>query len=299
MNETIKNKENNELEKNDKKDEILEKLKTNNWVKKWFEEWWYNFNNIWLEKIWDNRYLFYEEWTEHPIRIVSWDLEYQSHIDIREWMSEDILKRRYKYPAMIAWYKLEYEEWELSIYKHNMKRKEDKDWNLTTKLEWEKWRKIDIFSEEFAKARDKIDFLSKKLSLELATDLEYKDINFYNKRWIAKIRDIIRYKDLIPEEKYEKELKRAKENLLEQVWDERYNYLHDEVTKQELDTYLKWWIIEYPRWVETKIPSWSISKELYEKTIKELEELEKARREKIKEEEQEREKIKNMLKWIM
>ena len=266
--------------------------------KEWFEARWYDIENIWVEKLTEERYLIYDKEKDHPIQILWADWEYWLSIDVREWMSKDILKRRYVYPAILVWYKLEFEDWDLRIFESSARRKVGDDWELTKEIEWEKWREIDIFSAEFAEAWDKIDFASKKSMLDLATDLEYSDVSFFNSRWFAKVRDIIRHKELIPDEKFEDELKTAKENLLDQIWDDRYNYLQDSVTRQELDAYFHWWTIEYPRWNEIQIPAWTISEELYELAIQELEEVEQARQEKLKEERKQLDEFRSRVDWM-
>ncbi|UFX83427.1 hypothetical protein [Candidatus Absconditicoccus praedator] len=257
----------------------------------------YDIDNVGVEEIADDRFLVYKKDTNHPLSIFSMDLEYQIHVDLRDGVRDKTIER-YTVSAKAAGYKIEFEDGDLRIFESSERRKLDESGDLSTKTEGEKGREIDIFSAEFVEAWDTIQFVTMKAQLDNVDDLSYHGIELFNSRGIARVRDIIRREDSIPEDKYEDEFNTAKENLLDQIGDDRYNYRQDPVTREELDAYFHGGTIEYPRGNHIEIPAGTISKELYESAIQKLEEVEQAREERLEGEKKEREETSLLLRRL-
>ncbi|UFX83384.1 hypothetical protein [Candidatus Absconditicoccus praedator] len=97
------------------------------------------------------------------------------------------------------------------------------------------------------------------------------------RRGVTRLMHVISVKEALSEENYQEYFNTAKENLLDHIGDDRYNYRQDPVTREELDAYFHGGTIEYPRGNEIQIPAGTISEELYELAIQKLEEVEQAR----------------------
>lgn len=242
-----------------------------------YSDFWIEAENLEAKKITEDEYIIYNNINESPILILNPDLKEMLFVNI--W--SDIDKRRYKYSALILWYDIEYNnDWSFSLYNNEFKEKEWENNTIKSKKTWE----IDVFSEEFIKAWDKMYFVKIRWHVDSEVDFSYDDFDVFNNIWMLRPRDVIRYKDIIPEDEYKNQMKLAVDNLIDNITDIRYSYLEDEVTIEELDVYLNWWTLVYPEWsswwYEVEIPKWIISQELYDLWVDIIKELEKMNEEK-------------------
>ncbi|MBS8121916.1 hypothetical protein [Candidatus Vampirococcus lugosii] len=233
--------------------------------------------NLEAKKITEDEYIIYNNINESPILILNPDLKEMLFVNI----GSDIDKRRYKYSALILGYDIEYNnDGSFSLYNNEFKEKEGENNTIKSK----KTGEIDVFSEEFIKAWDKMYFVKIRGHVDSEVDFSYDDFDVFNNIGMLRPRDVIRYKDIIPEDEYKNQMKLAVDNLIDNITDIRYSYLEDEVTIEELDVYLNGGTLVYPEWssggYEVEIPKGIISQELYDLGVDIIKELEKMNEEK-------------------